>query len=77
MLATFNYRFVAATDNYNISLFQYISVPKDHARSFQHGPIISYEIFHPIALASFAQSAHQIVCDADHKQLILININEL
>ena len=68
---------VAVTENYKISLFQYISILKDLALSFQHGPIISYEINTPSMLESFSQPVHQMFCDVDLRQLILINISEL
>lgn len=74
--ATFNHGLVAATENYKLILFQHISVPKDLARSFQQGPIVTYGMKHPIVWASFSQSAHQMVIDVDHRQLLLVNMRE-
>ena len=50
----FQHRLVAVTENYKISLFQYISIFKDLALSFQHDPIISYEINTQSMLESFS-----------------------
>lgn len=76
-LSAFNHGLICATENFQTILIQHIPVPKDIPRSFRRGPSVSYGIKHPIVWASFSTSSHQMVCDVDNRQLILVNIREL
>jgi len=76
-LQSFNHGLIATTENSRIVLFQHVPGLKDISRIYQQGPVISYGIKHPIIWASFSQSGHQMVCDVDNRQLLLVNIREL
>lgn len=75
-LATFIHGLILATDNYKIMFIQWVPGFKEPARCFQQGTVLSYGINHPIVWASFSPSGHQMLCNVDCRQLLIINTRE-
>ena len=75
-LATFIHGLILATDNYKVMFVQWVSGFKEAARCFQQGTVLSYDINHPIVWASFSPSGHQMLCNVDYRQLLIINTRE-
>lgn len=75
-LATFSHGLILATESNRLILIQHVPGLKDLSRIFQQGPIVSYGIAHPIIWAAFSPSGHQMICNVDYRQLIIVNIRE-
>ena len=75
-LTTFLHGFIVATENGMLIFIHYIPGFKDFPKSFQQGTCLSYEIPHPIVWSSFSPSNHQMVCNVDHRQLLIVNTRE-
>lgn len=76
-ISSFSHGFIVATESNKIILIQHIPGHKDLNRIFQQGQSISYGINHPVVWTSFSPSGHQMICNVDHRQLIIVNIREL
>jgi hypothetical protein len=75
-LSAYTHGFIIATEGNRISFVQHALGFKDFSKSFQQGTAISYGIAHPIVWASFSPSGHQMVCNVDNRQLIVVNTRE-
>ncbi|OHT03465.1 hypothetical protein TRFO_06721 [Tritrichomonas foetus] len=76
-LSSFSHGFIVATESNKLILIQHVPGHKDLTRIFQQGQSISYGVNHPIVWASFSPSGHQMICNVDYRQLIIVNIREL
>lgn len=75
-LSAYAHGFIVGTTNHRISFVQHVTGFKELGRSIQQGTVLSYGIPHPIVWASFSPSGHQIVCNIDHRQLVIVNARE-
>ncbi|OHT12433.1 hypothetical protein TRFO_17699 [Tritrichomonas foetus] len=76
-LSSFGHGFICATENNKLVVIQHVPGHKEINKIFQQGPVMGYGINHPIVWASYSPSGHQMVCNVDHRQLIIVNIREL
>ena len=75
-LTTFLHGFLVSTENGMLIFIHHIPGFKDFPKSFQQGTCMSYGIPYPIVWSSFSPSNHQMVCNVDHRQLLIVNTRE-
>ena len=75
-LSAYAHGFFVATENFKLILIQHVPGHKDINKIFQQSQSVSYGPSHPIIWGSYSPSGHQMICNVDHRQLIIVNIRE-
>ena len=77
LICPYHHGFICATDDYKFVVIQHAPGRRDMIKTYQQGTILPFRINHPAKWISFSPNGHQMVCNVDHRQAIIINTSEL
>jgi WD40 repeat protein len=75
-LFAFAHGFIVGTSSNRISFIQHVPGFRELAKSFQQRTTLSYGIEHPLVWAACSPSGHQMICNVDNRQLLILNTRE-
>lgn len=75
-LSSFAHGLLAFLENSSIILIQHNPGVKEISQIFKIGPTVKYNIPFPVIWTTFSPSGHQVLCNVDHRELILLNVRE-